>query len=37
MILQASQIDFGYRHKTVLDDVNLTVKSGERVDRKSVV
>lgn len=31
MILQASQIDFGYRHKTVLDDVNLTVKSGERV------
>lgn len=31
MILQASQIDFGYRHKTVLDDVNLTVNSGERV------
>ena len=31
MILQASQIGFGYRHKTVLDDVNLTVKSGERV------
>ncbi len=31
MILQASQIGFGYRHKTVLDDVNLTVNSGERV------
>lgn len=31
MMLKANQIRFGYRHKPVLQDVNLTVGSGERV------